>query len=191
MVSRVRIRFRKQDDLRLIGHRDLMRTVERLFRRAGVAVCETEGFHPKPRFHYPASLALGMRGSTKCWKSTWPRRLTPDELLARLNAQYRCRAGVHAHRAPVEPDARKDSRADCGSKLRLSPELAASLSAETERVSVPRRHGMSRERTSSVDIRPLVEELSIVDGVLAMRLTVVNEQVPDRASAGSTGTLSG
>ena len=37
--QRVRIRFAKQGDLRLIGHRDLMRTWERLFRRAGAARC--------------------------------------------------------------------------------------------------------------------------------------------------------
>ena len=36
--QRVRIRFCKQGDLRLMGHRDLARLLERLFRRAGLAL---------------------------------------------------------------------------------------------------------------------------------------------------------
>jgi radical SAM-linked protein len=59
---RVRIRFTKQDDLRWIGHRDLMRVWERLFRRAGVALSMTEGFHPKPRINFPSALAVGIAG---------------------------------------------------------------------------------------------------------------------------------
>ena len=59
---RVRIRFCKQGDLRLIGHRDLMRCVERLFRRAGLAMGMSEGFHPKPRMTFPLPLAVGIEG---------------------------------------------------------------------------------------------------------------------------------
>ena len=43
--QRVQIRFRKHDDLRFIGHRDLLRTLERLFRRAGLKLRMSEGFH--------------------------------------------------------------------------------------------------------------------------------------------------
>lgn len=60
--TRVRIRFRKQGDLRLIGHRDLVRLLERLFRRAGVCLAMSQGFHPKPRMSFPSALALGIEG---------------------------------------------------------------------------------------------------------------------------------
>ena len=60
--QRVRIRFRKQGDLRLIGHRDLARLVERLFRRVELRLSMSEGFHPKPRITFPSALALGMVG---------------------------------------------------------------------------------------------------------------------------------
>ena len=59
---RVRIRFCKQGDLRLIGHRDLMRCLERLFRRAGLALAMSQGFHPKPRVTFPLALAVGIEG---------------------------------------------------------------------------------------------------------------------------------
>ena len=59
---RVRIRFSKQGDLRFIGHRDLMRCFERLFRRAGLALSFSQGFHPKPRMTFPLALAVGIEG---------------------------------------------------------------------------------------------------------------------------------
>ena len=59
---RVRIRFSKQGDLRLIGHRDLMRCLERVFRRAGLALGFSQGFHPKPRMTFPLALAVGIEG---------------------------------------------------------------------------------------------------------------------------------
>lgn len=61
--QRVRIRFRKQGDLRFIGHRDLVRTFERLFRRAGLSLAMTEGFHPKAKMSYPSALAVGTEGN--------------------------------------------------------------------------------------------------------------------------------
>src|SRR5271169_6796595 len=61
--QRVRVRFTKLDDLRWISHRDLMRVWERLFRRAGLPLSMTEGFHPKPRIHFPSALAVGIAGS--------------------------------------------------------------------------------------------------------------------------------
>lgn len=60
--TRARIRFRKQGDLRLLGHRDLVRVLERLFRRAGVRLAMSQGFHPKPRMSFPSALALGIEG---------------------------------------------------------------------------------------------------------------------------------
>ncbi len=60
--TRVRIRFRKQGDLRLLGHRDLVRLLERLFRRAGLRLAMSQGFHPKPRMSFPSALALGIEG---------------------------------------------------------------------------------------------------------------------------------
>ena len=75
--QRVRIRFPKQDDLRLISHRDLMRAWERLFRRAGVALSMSEGFHPKPRMSFPSALAVGHRRAGRSAGGRSGRRATP------------------------------------------------------------------------------------------------------------------
>ena len=56
------MRFRKGDDLRWIGHRDLVRTLERMVRRAGLTLRMSEGFHPKPKLMFPSALAVGIEG---------------------------------------------------------------------------------------------------------------------------------
>lgn len=60
--QKIRIRFRKEGDLRLISHRDLARALERLFRRAELPLAMSEGFHPHPRITFPSALALGIQG---------------------------------------------------------------------------------------------------------------------------------
>jgi radical SAM-linked protein len=60
--EKVRVRFRKGGDLRLVSHRDLMKCFERMFRRAGLPVAATKGFNPRPRMVFALSLALGIVG---------------------------------------------------------------------------------------------------------------------------------
>ena len=61
--DKVRIRFRKGGELRLVGHHDLMRCFERMLRRAQLPFHSTEGFNPKPRLIFALSLGLGIVGS--------------------------------------------------------------------------------------------------------------------------------
>ena len=49
VCAKVRIRFRKGGDLRLVSHHDLMRVFERMLRRADLPFHSTSGFNPKPR----------------------------------------------------------------------------------------------------------------------------------------------
>jgi radical SAM-linked protein len=82
--QRARIRFRKQGDLRLIGHRDLVRLLERLFRRAGLRLAMSEGFHPKPRMSFPSALALGIEGLDEVMELELAEPATAEALHAQL-----------------------------------------------------------------------------------------------------------
>lgn len=46
--------------MRYISHLDLMRTWERILRRAGVRLAHTEGFNPRPRLIFAAPLQVGV-----------------------------------------------------------------------------------------------------------------------------------
>ena len=59
--QRVRIRFSKLGNLRFIGHKDLLRAFESLFRRAKLPLAMSKGFHPKIKMSLPSALALGVQ----------------------------------------------------------------------------------------------------------------------------------
>jgi uncharacterized protein (DUF2344 family) len=99
---RVRIRFSKQGDLRLIGHRDLMRCLERLFRRANLALGMSQGFHPKPRLTFPLALAVGIEGLDEVMELELAETITGEEVLQRLLAQ--APAGLTFHSVEVLPE---------------------------------------------------------------------------------------
>jgi radical SAM-linked protein len=57
---RIRIEFHKTDTIRFIGHLDLHKTWERIFRRAGLPLAYSQGFHPQPRLNLACALPLGI-----------------------------------------------------------------------------------------------------------------------------------
>ncbi len=83
---RVRIRFRKQGDLRWLGHRDLVRVWERLFRRSGIALSYSQGFHPKPKMSFPLALAVGIEGLEEVMEVELAEGCSTEELRAKLAA---------------------------------------------------------------------------------------------------------
>ncbi|HMP04496.1 MAG TPA: TIGR03936 family radical SAM-associated protein [Gemmatales bacterium] len=83
---KIRLRFRKDGDLRFVSHHDLMRLMERLLRRAAMPLRTSEGFHPKPRIVFAHALALGIEGWDEVVEIELQQHLSPSEVLARLNA---------------------------------------------------------------------------------------------------------
>ncbi len=55
-----RLRLTKTGHARFMSHLDLIRTVERAIRRAGLPVALTEGFHPHPRMSFSPALPVGV-----------------------------------------------------------------------------------------------------------------------------------
>lgn len=86
-ADKFRIRFRKRGDLRLLSHHDLMRTFERMLRRAALPFRTTSGFHPKPRMVFALSLPLGVVGLDEVVEVEFNEELSPDDVLMRLNQQ--------------------------------------------------------------------------------------------------------
>jgi radical SAM-linked protein len=56
---RIRITFSKSDAMRYTGHLDLFRSWERTFRRSGLPLAYSQGFHPQPRLNLACALPLG------------------------------------------------------------------------------------------------------------------------------------
>jgi radical SAM-linked protein len=157
----VRIRFRKGGPLRLLSHHDLLRTFERMLRRAGLPFHRTQGFHPKPRLVFALSLPLGVVGGDEVVEIELDEVLPPGEVHDRLARQAppglvlestrrvapRTTARVRglSYALPVPPERLPG----------LGPRLAGVLAAREwwiDRTRPPRRR---------LDLRPLLRDLRL------------------------------
>lgn len=174
--QRARIRFGKQGDLRLVGHRDLARSLERLFRRAGLRLQMSEGFHPKPRISFPSALALGMEGHDEVMELELAESGSAEELHERLAAH--AIPGLKFRRVEIlAPGAKKARVRRVAYEATVPAERLANLADQVRRVwgstSYPVQRG---EEGSMVDVRQFLEELSLQEGVLRMRLKVTPQR---------------
>jgi radical SAM-linked protein len=59
-MNRLRVRFKRGEEIKYISHLDIIRLWQRSFRRAGIALAYSEGFNPHPRLALASPLALGV-----------------------------------------------------------------------------------------------------------------------------------
>lgn len=85
-ATKVRLRFGKRGDLRLVSHHDLMRCLERMLRRARVPMATTQGFNPRPKMTFALALGLGIEALREVVDLELTEAWTPSELLSRLGA---------------------------------------------------------------------------------------------------------
>ena len=193
-LDKARIRFRKSGDLRLVSHLDLMRSLERLLRRAALPFRRTEGFHPTPRLVLAQSLPLGVVGHHEVLELELTEEIDPDEVLRRMREQ--APPGIEflsARRVPVNVTARPRRAvyrvplahppADAGGSpesgeppasaggwgLGLPDRIATFLAAAevwAER---------ERPRPRAVNIRPYVESLTVADDALVISCWLTQE----------------
>ncbi|MDD4238086.1 MAG: TIGR03936 family radical SAM-associated protein [Desulfotomaculaceae bacterium] len=60
-----RMMYTKEGPARYISHLDLLRTIERSVRRAGLPIAFTSGFNPHPKIAFAAPLAVGTAGEAE------------------------------------------------------------------------------------------------------------------------------
>src|SRR5271154_2021272 len=82
--TKVRLRFAKRGDLRLVSHHDVMRCLERMLRRARIPIAATQGFNPRPKMTFALALGLGIEGRCEVVDLEITEPLDPAELLSRL-----------------------------------------------------------------------------------------------------------
>jgi radical SAM-linked protein len=174
--QRARIRFRKQQDLRLIGHRDLARLLERLFRRAGIRVAMSEGFHPKPRMSFPSALALGIEGFDEVMELELVEPCTADELRGQLARQ--AVPGLSFSSVEILPPGTKKARLRSASyELSVPADRHAALIARLGPLSdTPDASALAVPGPDADLVRRSLEEIQWLDGVVRFRLRASQER---------------
>jgi radical SAM-linked protein len=59
-VLKIRIKFQKIGSIKFIGHLDLVRAWQKIFRRSGIPIAYSEGFNPHQIFSIASPLAVGI-----------------------------------------------------------------------------------------------------------------------------------
>ncbi len=62
---KVLVFFAKEGDARFLSHLDLLRTMDRAFRRSGLPFRFTEGLNPKVKLSFPTALPLGIESGVE------------------------------------------------------------------------------------------------------------------------------
>ncbi len=152
---RLRLYFTKRGDSRFLSHLDLMRTIERAVRRAGLPVRFTEGENPHVRLSFPAALPLGLESLCEALEVQVLATVTVREACARLSAEL--------------PETLRFFGGDAafpGEKWRLAENLyevrpgdgvlpdAAELEALSARAEIP-----VERRGKTVDLKPLLRSV--------------------------------
>ncbi len=170
--DKVRIRFRKGGELRLVSHHDLMRCFERMLRRANLPFHSTEGFNPKPRLVFALSLGLGIVGQQEVVELELNEQLPPSEILQRLAEQ--APSGLELLQiGRVDPKSTAQVRQVCYripiplDKQAELPERIASLLANPH-CWVER----TRPQPRRLDVRGYIRDLHLRDEMLEMDLEV-------------------
>ena len=57
---KIRIRFMKRGTMQYVGHLDLMRLFQKVFRRSGFDVAYSNGFNPHQQMSFASPLGLGL-----------------------------------------------------------------------------------------------------------------------------------
>ncbi|MDB9315263.1 TIGR03960 family B12-binding radical SAM protein [Spirulina sp. CS-785/01] len=86
-VQRLRVRFGKLGENRLLSHLDLVRLWERVVRRASLPISFNGGYHPMPRISITSALSLGMTSSGEIVDFELRERMDAKEFQARLVEQ--------------------------------------------------------------------------------------------------------
>lgn len=178
--QKVRIRFCKQGDLRLIGHRDLARTFERLFRRAAMPLSMSQGYHPKARLSFPCALALGIEGTNEVMEVLLTHSVDMQSLVESLRRH--APSGLTVVRvATVAATGPKMKVQRVAYELPVPPERCPATAEAIRSLRAEPAHWVHRRgRAEPIDLLANLEDLRLVDGTLRMtqRVTPVASASP-------------
>ncbi|MBR6387061.1 MAG: TIGR03936 family radical SAM-associated protein [Thermoguttaceae bacterium] len=166
---RYRLRFCKRGNLCFIGHRDLLRAMERILRRAELPVAKSQGFHPKPRVSYLSALPLGFSSDDEAMELILEEDWPSETLLSRLNNASV--DGLEFLRAvPLEEGAPKQQALAFSYVMTVPEELAADVREKIAAFLAADSYEVEKSNGKIIDARPPVKALSLEGSTLRLVL---------------------
>lgn len=171
---RIRLRFRKEGELRFISHRDLVRVFERIFRRAGFELSMTEGFHAKARLSFPLALSLGIEGAEEVMEVEFQQIIAAEELSRRLVEQS-VTGLVIDQVIPMPPGSSKPRVLSVVYEIPIPGDRQSPLAELIEQRTCQSEWPVERiGKNQTIDVLPQLASIAVVDGKLRIEQQIIS-----------------
>ena len=178
-MYRLRIRFKRGEEIKFISHLDIIRLWQRALRRAGIDLAYSEGFNPHPRISLAVPLALGITSEAELMDVFISKHISPHSFTALVSRQLP--SGIEIlqvyHIAPTLPSLQSQVRyteymvkVEEEAKSNVEAAIASLLAKEH----LPWQHQRDTG-PKSYDLRALIDDLWLDSwhnafGIIGMRL---------------------
>ena len=171
----VRIRFGKEGMMRFIGHLDVLRTFQKIFRRAGVPMVYSKGYSPHPVMSFALPLGLGLSSEGEYLDAAVEDGTDPEAMRKALQEATSAELPVYSLR--VLPEKAENAMASVGGAVWKAilpanmPQEGAKTALEAildrEAIILPKK---TKTREMELDIRPMIFSAAVEDGAVRMTL---------------------
>ncbi len=86
-MQRIKIIYKKGEEVKFISHRDLMRAFQRAIRRADLPISYSQGFNPHMKISWGNALKVGATAAAEEAVLQFESWLKPEEVKLRLNQE--------------------------------------------------------------------------------------------------------
>ncbi|MGM0426326.1 MAG: TIGR03960 family B12-binding radical SAM protein [Thermodesulfobacteriota bacterium] len=160
-VSRYRLTFTKLNRMRHLSHLELLRVFTRAFRRAGLNLAHSKGYHPMPKISFFSSLSVGTQSLHEAMEIELLSKPAPTRLKERIGRELP--KGIDlVHVEPVLPGRKKVRLKESEYTITLGQpgfnEKPLREFLQSERFPIVK---MSKKGEHEIDARSLVKSMAI------------------------------
>lgn len=84
-LSKIRLKFQKNYEVKYISHLDLLRTMNRLLRRSGLLIKYSMGFNPHPLISFALPISVGFTSECEYMDVEFEKEYDKNEIIEKLN----------------------------------------------------------------------------------------------------------
>lgn len=168
---RLRLKFKKEGPIRFVGHLDLMRTMQKTFRRAELPIAYSEGFSPHQIFSFAAALAVGVSSEAEYMDLSLTEEKDVQWVIDAVN--HVAPAGIKIIEGVViqskEPKAMACLAAASYDIKQLQPIITETMIENlmaSEEILVQKK--TKKGKINTIDLKPGVLSIQLIEGVIKM-----------------------
>lgn len=176
---KIRIRFRKEGAMKFIGHLDMMRFFQKVFRRADIDIQYSQGFSPHQLISFASPLGVGLTSNGEYMDIFVGESDSSERMIERINAEMVEGVSILSFKRIMDETKHSNAMsliaaADYEVAFRegmmpetLTQDVVEKFMAQ-EQIIVTKK---TKKSVTETDIRPLIYHLSFEDNKLVMQVS--------------------